>query len=343
MRVAVDAQLAAGTATGIGEYASGLIAAVRSCGADVVELSEKNLDPWRFDRRVYWDQLLLPRRARASHADLLHCTAGTMPLRLPLPAIVTVHDVAWLKVQRHARWYARYYFGTFSLRRYRDARRILVDSQFSRNELLDVLDVAPEKVEVVYPGVADDFCAIRRQRLEERMVIIPGTVERRKNVEIAIRALAHVPGAHLVSVGPFTAYRDECARLARRLGVEDRVQFRGYVPRSTLLHLYATCALVAVPSRYEGFGYAAAQALCAGAPVLAAASSSLPEVVGAAAPLIDPYDVDAWAQAFRLVLDGREAAEDRARSARASAIERFSWRSIGRTMLGAYERALADL
>ena len=86
MRVALDAQLTVGTATGIGEYVRGLAPALRRAGLDVVELCEPRLDPWRFDRRVIWDQLVLPRRARAAHADLLHCAAGTIPLRPGLPS-----------------------------------------------------------------------------------------------------------------------------------------------------------------------------------------------------------------------------------------------------------------
>src|SRR5581483_3449842 len=146
MRIALDAQLTIGTATGIGEYTRGLASALAAEGADVIELSEPKLDPWRFDRRVIWDQLRLPGRTRDSDADVLHCTSGTMPFFRPtdvktnraIPIVVTVHDVAWLRVQAHAKWYARYYFGNFALAQYRCATRIVVDSEFSRSELSDV-------------------------------------------------------------------------------------------------------------------------------------------------------------------------------------------------------------
>ena len=137
VRVALDAQLGVGTATGIGEYVNGLAAALRRRGVDLVELREPRLDPWRFDRRVRWDQTVLPLRARSSGADVLHCASGTMPLLRPMPVVVTVHDVAWLHVQGHARAYARYYFGKFSLAQYRAAAAIVVDSSFSRGALLE--------------------------------------------------------------------------------------------------------------------------------------------------------------------------------------------------------------
>ncbi len=219
MRVALDSQLALGTATGIGEYVRGLAPALRACGVDVIELSEPRMDPWRFDRRVVWDQALLPARARASRAGLLHCASGTMPLRSALPVVVTVHDVAWLKVQRHTRPYARYYFGRFALSRYKHARAIAVDSVFSRTELLGVLGSEyARRVHVVYPGVAQDFCSLERAKSDGRTILVPGTVEQRKNLEILIRALPSLDDVRVVSVGPFTPYRDACEQLAAQSG-----------------------------------------------------------------------------------------------------------------------------
>lgn len=340
MIVALDAQLCLGTATGIGEYVRGLTEGLHAIGADVRELCEPKLDPWRFDRRLLWDQVLLPRRARACGADVLHCASGTMPLSLPLPTVVTVHDVAWLKVQEHARAYARWYFGAFSAARYRRARRVVLDSAFSRGELLAAVRGFDEStIDVVHPGVAADFIANERASSDGSTILAVGTVERRKNLEILVRALPGVPQARLVSVGPRTEYAAECEALARHLGVADRVELRGYVPRSEVLQLYAVCAATAVPSRYEGFGYGAAQALCAGTPLICSNTSSLPEVVGDDAPLLDPDDVSAWTDALRRALAG--SFDARARNARAGAARRFAWETAARRMFVAYEAALA--
>ena len=340
MIVALDMQLAQGTATGIGEYVRGLADALRAAGVEIVELDEPKLDPWRFDRRVAWDQVLLPQRARSSGADLLHCASGTMPMRLSLPTVVTVHDVAWLKVQSHTRPYARYYFGKFALQRYPNAAAIAVDSEFSRRELLDVLNVPPERVHVVYPGVAHDFCTLQRRPDATETVLVPGTVERRKNIEVLIRSLRALPHARIVSVGPFTPYRDECERLAAELGVRDRVEFRGYVERAELLELYATCALVAVPSRYEGFGYAAAQALCAGAPVVVSDQSSLPEVVAGDAAIAYVDDEAQWVREISAILTDSGAANARSQSQRPQAIGRFSWPASAVKMRNIYAMIL---
>ncbi len=342
MRIGLDAQLAVGTATGIGEYVSGLLAALRVRGADVAALRAPDLNPWRFDRRVLWDQVLLPDAARRAGADVLHCAAGTLPLRTRLPLVATIHDVAWLRVQEHARPYARWYFGTFQRERYRRARRIVVDSAFSRDELLELTRVEAARVSVVHPGVAADFGELARRPDPMPFALAVGTIERRKNLEVVVRALANLPQLRLIAVGPATPYRDACAAIARECGVAERVDFAGYVSRAALLDLYARAALAVVPSRYEGFGYGAAQALCAGVPLVSASSSSLPEVVAGAAPLCAPDDVAGWSAALGTILADRVAAESHAAAVREDARARFGWDRAAESMLAVYAAALRD-
>ncbi len=335
MRIGIDAQLTVGTATGIGEYVRGLAQALRDDGAEIVELFEPKLDPWRFDRRVVWDQVVLPQRARAESVDVLHCASGTMPLTAPMPMVATVHDVAWLRVQSHVRPYARYYFGKFSVDRYRQAAAIAVDSAFSRDELLDVVpQLDPSLVHVVYPGVAEDFMRLQRRGGDGRTILVVGTVERRKNLHLIIDALPFLEGARIVSVGPTTPYQEECELRAASLGVFDRVEFRGYVSRDELLALYATSAVAAVPSAYEGFGYGAAQALCAGIPLVASERASVPEVVAGDAPVVSIDDLTAWVDALRAALHGESDA--RAGESRDHARERFAWHASAAAMTRVY-------
>ncbi len=343
MKVALDFQQTIGTATGMGEYSRGLAEALEAAGVDVVRLREPRLDPWRFDRRVAWDQLLLPLYARRSGADLLHCAAGTLPFALTIPCVVTVHDVAWLRVQQHTRAYARAYFGRLALSAYRRASRIVVDSAFSRDELFAVADLDPARVAVAYPGVAREFCLIdRRPRDRDPFVLAVGTVERRKNLAVVLRAIAGIPDLRLVSVGPPTPYLQECRRLASDLGIANRVEFRGYVQREALLDLYASAAAAVAASTYEGFGYAAAQALCSGTPLLASGAASHPEVVRGDAPLLDPQDAGAWRDALGCIAGDRAGASARAAAVRPGAIARLGWNATARTLIEVYRDALAS-
>jgi glycosyltransferase involved in cell wall biosynthesis len=338
VRIALDAALTVRTPTGIGEYVLGLAAALRALGIDVVELYDAALDPWRFDRRLWWDQVKLPAAARASGAQLLHCASGTVPLYVPLPVVATVHDVAWSRVQAHTRFYARFYFGAYSLRRYRAAARIAVDSEFSRRELLALLpDYEPQRIDVVYPGVAADFCELQRGEGDGRTILVVGTVERRKNLEVVIRALTQLPQARIVSVGPPTTYQRECSELAASLGVLDRIDFRGYVERHRLLGLYSGCAALAQPSRYEGFGYPAAQALCAGVPCVVSDAGALTEIARDGATVAAVDDPGAWAVALS---NAMSEGGHFARRNRNAAIARFGWSASAQRMAATYRRAL---
>lgn len=346
MKIALDAQLALGSATGIGEYILGLIPALRNEGFNVTALTNPHFDPWRFDRRVIWDQVLLPQKAIGY--DVLHCAAGTIPLRYRGPIVVTVHDVAWFRTQAHAPWYARYYFGKLALEQYRRAARIIVDSNFSRDELLTIAKLDHTRVSVVYPGVGADFMHVVRRApsgpQDPVTILAVGTIEPRKNLEVVIRALPALRsalrnGVRLVAPGPATPYREACLALARELKVDSLIEFPGYVARSELLALYASATVAVVPSRYEGFGYGLAQALCAGLPVVAAATSSLPEVAGTGADLIDPSDPTEWAKTLYHVITAPSETLSRAQAARESAIARFSWERAARETAISYRIA----
>ena len=341
MRIALDTQLAVGTATGIGVYQRDLAQALGAAGIDVRPLRFPALDPWRFDRRVVVGSGAAA-AARLRAAAPMSCThpSGTLPLVRTLPTVVTVHDMAWLRVQSHTRAYARAYFGALMKRLYRGAAAVITDSAFARDEFLELAG-ARENVHVVYPGVDERFAALVRRPRERPFALAVGTVERRKNLLRAIELLAAIPELELVAVGPPTPYLDEVRARAAALGVSERVTLRGYVERDELDALYAQATLALVPSRYEGFGYALAEALCAGLPVIAARSSSLVEVAGDDAVLVDPDDAAGWVDAVRALLADRDAAEARAATVRPRALTRFNWPLAAAACTTIYRRILS--
>jgi glycosyltransferase involved in cell wall biosynthesis len=203
--VALDVQLAVGTATGIGVYQRDLTLALRACGVDVRPLCAAWLDPWRFDRRVLWDQVLLPLAIARSGADIVHASSGTLPFISLRPTVVTVHDMAWLRVQAHTKAYARGYFGAAMRRAYRRAAAVIVDSKFSRDEYL-ALSGDRRTPFVVYPGVDERYGAIVRRPDAKPFALVVGTIETRKNLLAAIAAAAAIPELRIVAVGPPTTY-----------------------------------------------------------------------------------------------------------------------------------------
>ena len=181
------------------------------------------------------------------------------------------------------------------------------------------------------------MCALQRGAGDGHTILVVGTVERRKNLAALIRLLPELDRARIVSIGPPTPYRDECAALAASLGVSERLEMRGYVAREDVLGLYASCGVVAVPSTYEGFGYAAAQAMCAGVPCVVSDRGSLPEIAGPGVPAIALDEVRVWTETLRTALAG--AYDASAADSRAIAIERFSWDAAAGAMETLYTAA----
>jgi glycosyltransferase involved in cell wall biosynthesis len=249
-----------------------------------------------------WEQAILPYVARG--ADLIYSPANLAPVASSRNAVV-IHDVAAL---RHPEWYGPAYVRYQRLMLpaiARRARLVVTVSQFSKRELIDVLDVPPERIAVVPNGVderftraADGAAARAALALESPYVLTVGTHIARKNLavlETAARRLAE-DGVELVHAGSGRPYmRPEPGGQLRELG---------YVSEDLLPGLYAGALALAMPSLYEGFGLPCLEAMACGTPVVASDTTALPETCGPVAILVDPHDGAAFADALhRLATD----------------------------------------
>jgi glycosyltransferase involved in cell wall biosynthesis len=338
IRVALETQFAVGTPTGLGVYAIGLAKALRARDdVEVVELRDDGFDLWRFDRRVYWDQVRAPALAARAKADVVHFTGGTLPMRLPHPAILTLHDLVWLRGVNRGRFYVRWYFGTLQRALARRADAIVVDTDAARLDVAEGLNVDPDRIHVVGAGVDESFFSIARTPSDPPFILSVGTVERRKDLVTAVEAVALIPDVRLVSVGPLTPYAEEVRAVAGRLGLSDRIELRGYVDDATLHQLYARAAALVFPSRYEGFGLPPLQALACGLPVVAARIPVTREVLGDCAVFVDPGDARGFAQAIESLVASPNAAREASGRLRARA---FAWGTVADVMAQAYRRVL---
>jgi glycosyltransferase involved in cell wall biosynthesis len=268
-----------------------------------------------------WEQGWLPAAARGSR--LILSPANTAPVA-SRRNVVVIHDVAPL---REPGWYGSFYstYHASMLRALaRRSRLVLTVSEFSRNEILELLPVTPERVRVVPPGVderlspdADPEPARARLGLKRPYVLAVGSDVTRKNLaalEPAAAALAR-EGIELVAAGSGRAYmRGQQVGGLRRIG---------YVDERELPGLYAGALALAMPSLYEGFGLPCLEAMASGVPVVAADRAALPETCGGAARLVDPGDGDGFAAAL---LDA--AAGERPHRAGLERAAGFTW---GRT------------
>jgi glycosyltransferase involved in cell wall biosynthesis len=260
--------------------------------------------------------------------------------------VVTMHDIVpiahpdprlrgW---QKNLRWRRRY---SSTAKR---ATLIIADSQFTADEIHRMLGVRYDRMRVVLlaaddfavPSAASDEAALKRLGVRRPFVLAVGAADRRKNLELLERAMPHViaarPDATLVLAGP---RRDPQAPLP------DASWRRtlGFVSEEELAALYRGASMLVMPSTYEGFGLPVLEAMRLGTPVICARASSLPEVAGEAAALIDPEDDAELASIIlRVMSDAGLSSAMRVASLKQSA--RFSWDETARQTIGAFEEAI---
>lgn len=251
-----------------------------------------------------WYPLLGRRRAAAIGADVYHCPTIRGPLTSGKPPlVVTVHDlVPLLYPETMSRWNRISMRAT--LRRVLDAADMLIaSSQNTANDLRSLLKISEDRIRVVWIGVDEVFFAPVTPPLEhEPYVLFVGTPEPRKNLERLIEAMTELRRRGFM-------YRLVIAGAGGWGGVRldgDFVERTGRVSDERLASLYAGAACLAIPSIYEGFGLPAVEAMAAGTPVVAGARGSLPEIVGNAGVLVDPYDSGAIALGIERAVSQRD-------------------------------------
>jgi glycosyltransferase involved in cell wall biosynthesis len=297
----------------------------------------------------------LARRIRKDRPDVLH-VQYTAPVGCNVPVVTTVHDVSYLEhpeyFTRDRALQLRFTVG----RTVQRAARILTGTEHARNAILRVYpNLEEDKVTVVPLAAAPEFRPISREAatatVRERysikgpFVLSVGDMQPRKNHIGLIRAFARLVRAYpqlthnLVLVGKPTWFSPRVNDAARESGVEDRIQFFGFVSDPDLLQLYNACDCFVFPSFYEGFGFPALEAMACGRTVVCSDASALPEVVDGAAILFDPYAIDEMVRAIADVLLDPEL---RARMERLG-IQRaahFSWQKTAQMTLEAFQQVV---
>jgi glycosyltransferase involved in cell wall biosynthesis len=311
----------------------------------------------RVERRIIpfprlWTHLRLGLEVATRPPDVLFVPSHVLPLFTRPLAVVTVHDLGYLHFPQAHPPRQRRYLNWSTRHNARTARVVIADSEATRGDLVAHYGVPAGKIVVAYPGPEPDLAPVRdaqaiaavkrRYGIQGDYFLHVGTLQPRKNLARLIQAFANLLAAapqsnvQLVLAGKKGWLYGDLFRQARRLELDGRVLFPGYVDETDKAALLSGALAYVLPSLYEGFGFPALEAQVCDTPLISANTSSLPEVAGDAALLVDPLDADELAGTMgRLLSDAGLRADlvDRGRRNRA----RFSWRACAETVMAALE------
>lgn len=325
-----------GASTGVGRYVHMLHQTLCEAGVDAVRIAPTIpplpnagytlLRKFGMDLRTFLTNY--PVWARYPKADIYHFTSQNLACLLLFchpkgKIVVTVHDIIpyMLRNVPHLCTYrtaADRLFDRLAMVGLKRADVLVADSQYTKQCIIEHLGIAPDKIEVVYLGIDHqrfrplEVSASIRERYnlsqDRRYLIYVGSEDPRKNLVTLLRALAElrrtVPDVELIKVGRahFETERQRLIELASELGIRAAIHFLDDVPEDDLPLLYNLADVCVMPSLYEGFGFPVIEAMACGTPIVAASSTSLPEVVGDAGCLVNPSDIENVAYQIEKVL-----------------------------------------
>lgn len=338
-----------------GELEDALDRSLRFGGDARIRVSNAQYQRHKLERRLFMGGLLSRSRSRLVH---LPDPPGT-PIDRRAPRVVTCHDLIPLVLAKDYLWPvpgAQRMQKERDKARYKTARRVIAISQATRRDLIERLEIEPERIDVVYHGVdherfhargaAEEADLLRRElSIDRPYLLYLGAGDVRKNLPLLVRAYAASGVARDVQLllgGPISARaRAALESEAAAAGVSKRVRFLGYIDETYVAPLYRQCLAHVFPSSYEGFGLTVLEAMACGAPTLTTAVSSLGEVAGGAAlTLLELREEPFAVELSRLVSDDGLRADLRQRGLDHAAT--FTWERCAAETLTSYARALAE-
>lgn len=288
--------------------------------------------------------------------DLYH-QPNFIPHIFPGKTVCTVHDMSYRLFPQYLLKHRAIALRAFE-RRLRQANRIITDSKHARGEIIDLLRVPEDRVTVTYLGAGPQYRPFSisderrmdlraRYNLPEDFLLYVGTIEPRKNLERLIEAYyvykREEPNSELKLVlagGKGWLYEGICTRV-QELHLEQDIVFTGYVDGEDLPFLYNMAIAFVYPSLYEGFGLPPLEAMSCGTPVISSNTSSIPEVVGEAGILIDPYKVNDLAAAIYKVAGSVSLQDELSRKGLERA-QLFSWKKCAEETFQVYRECMAE-
>ena len=308
----------------------------------------------------YWEQVLLPRAAKKYGCEMLHCTSNTAPLFCSIPLVLTLHDIifmessVWQLLRGEGSRYQKFgniYRHLLIPRLIRKCKKTITVSNFEKERLDSFVGIHDEeKLMTVYNGVSDYFQPVtdpailervrQQYQLPERYFFFLGNTHPKKNTIGVLKAYADYcrREGNAVKLVMIDYDQAELARLLDSIGTPDlisQVKLTGYVNNRDLPAIYSQCELFLYPSLRESFGIPIIEAMACGAPVITSNTSSMPEVAGAAAVLVDPFNPASITGAMQSISSSKTKSEQMKEAGLAQA-RAFSWSGMAARVLEQY-------
>jgi glycosyltransferase involved in cell wall biosynthesis len=265
------------------------------------------------------------------------------------PTIMTIHDLNHLKFPEYYTRFHRYYYNYIVKPSALKAKKILTVSEFSKKEIVNWLNCESEKVVVTYNGIDENFKVINdndklrnirtKYDLPEKFILYIGNLKPHKNIANLIKAIKKINQKIILVINGKS--NESLNKIIMENHVENKIKFIGYVNDDDLPALYNLAELFIYPSLYEGFGLPPLEAMACGCPVITSNTSSLPEVVGDAGIMVNPYHVEEIARAIDLVLSNENLRREMIEKGLKQA-QKFSWRKTAEETLKVYEEVYKE-
>ena len=298
------------------------------------------------------EQWRIPLALKREGVTLFHAPHYVLPPLVRCRSVVTIHDCIHLMFPQYLpNWLAHGYARASIEMAARRATRVLTVSESSKRDILRFVNADPDKIDVIYNAYderfgleprEEDIVRLReRYQLQDRFVLYAGNVKPHKNLERLIEAFHLVrrrglDDLKLVMIGDEISKYAALKRAVHQHQLHKYVRFFGYLPEDTLAIMYRLAGVFVFPSLYEGFGLPPLEAMASGTPVVTSNLSSMPEVAGDAAILVDPYDPEAIADGMYRVLTDSSLHADLRQKGLARA-RQFSWEDSVRRVRAIYE------
>lgn len=296
-----------------------------------------------------WTHTALMWEVNTHRPDVLFVPAHTLPFFHRVPTVTMVHDIGFRRApELYAQKELAYHRFSMWLAA-KTARLILVPTEFTKREILELYDIPERKLKVIYHGFAAGRFRVMEDRQEAQQILgrygirrpyclYVGRLQEKKNIPNLIRAFAAVrkrePEATLVLAGKPDYHFDQMRALIRTLRLEQAIVLPGYIPTDDVPALMNAAAAFVFPSVYEGFGFPVLEAQACGTPVVTSSAASLPEVGGTGALYADPASPDSIAEQILRVLEDAELRGELRQKGFAN-LKRFSWEKCARQTLDA--------